>query len=70
MNTSIILFAKEIGAFVGHQGFITQSTEAVGESFWHEEHPMIFFAQDHRVPLTIGGRAFTDIDGHIENLTA
>ena len=57
----------ELIAFVLEDGCLAQYGETVGEAFRNEELAVIVFREFYGDVLSVGGRAFADIDGYVED---
>ena len=66
----LIKFGSVLGRhLIGKICLVAQHTKAMGKAHRDIKHVEILVREDRAYPLTIGGRAFTDIYRYIENLT-
>ena len=59
----------KVVAFILENHLLAQHTEAMRKATWNEELTMIILRQFHGYVLAKGGRAFTDVHGHVEHST-
>ena len=57
----------EFVAFILENGSLAQHSKAMGESFWNEELPVIIFCEFYSDVFAVGGRAFAEVDGNVED---
>jgi len=66
-DTVVCFRMVELIALILEDGSLAQYGETVSEAFRNEELTMIFFCEFDGDVLSVGGRPFSDIDGHIQD---
>ena len=69
-DTAVGLRGVEVVALVLEDGRLAQYGKAVGEAAGDEELAVVLFCQLYGDMLPVGGRAFADVDGYVEDPAA
>ena len=68
-DASVCLGVIELIALILEDGSLAQHRKTVGKTFWNEELPVIIFCEFYSDVFAVGGRAFAEVDGNVENGT-